>query len=185
MSGCLGWGSEGQPHLPPPSPCLSFPTSEHRRDRAGGRAGEPIAGFGGGGEGSLGCSSLCQAPAMSHHHSSARCRAPTLPPASSSWESNFLAPCPCNGAVSPRQPPSPSRAPSAPLPSTLTPAVLLCPLPWPPDTAAVLGWPWGPRPRARRGHGGQPPPPQPRHLSYLYQREQRFIFVVCTGGSGD
>lgn len=159
MSGCLGWGSEGQPHLPPPSPCLSFPTSEHRRDRAGGRAGEPIAGFGGGGEGSLGCSSLCQAPAMSHHHSSARCRAPTLPPASSSWESNFLAPCPCNGAVSPRQPPSPSRAPSAPLPSTLTPAVLLCPLPWPPDTAAVLGWPWGPRPRARRGHGGQPPPP--------------------------
>lgn len=34
------------------------------------------------------------------------------------------------------------------------------------------------------GTAGSPSPPT-RHLSYLYQKEQRFIFVVCTGGSGD
>lgn len=92
--------------------------------------------------------------------------------------------CPCSQPLSL----SPSRAPSTPLPSTLTPAVFAVPAapgaPTP-DPAAEQGWPWGPCSRARRGHGGQPLPPSTRHLSYLYQREQRFIFVVCTGGSGD
>lgn len=91
--------------------------------------------------------------------------------------------CPCSQPLSP----SPSRAPSAPLPSTLTPAVFAVPAaPGPPTLPLSRGGLGDPVPVPGVGTAGSsPPPPQTRHLSYLYQREQRFIFVVCTGGSGD
>lgn len=93
--------------------------------------------------------------------------------------------CPCSQPLSPSLSPSPSRAPSAPLPSTLTPAVFAVPAaPGPPTLPVSRGGLGDPVPVPGVGTAGSPPP-KTRHLSYLYQREQRFIFVVCTGGSGD
>lgn len=90
---------------------------------------------------------------------------------------------PCSQPLSPSPPPS--RAPCAPLPSTLTPAVFAVPAaPGPPTLRLSRGGLGDPVPVPGVGTVGSPSPPT-RHLSYLYQREQRFIFVVCTGGSGD